>query len=142
MSVKSLPSSSVQFLKAHGAEQAAAAGISDPHGLVQAFRDTAPAPDSDPLSQEHLQYLTAVLDCIGVLDEQLYEHYRALIDLFRAGVFRAPLNTLLAYPTWNELREKGVRLGLLAADLYGKDLPRPHPGLPDTYLRVMEEIGK
>ena len=31
-------------------------------------------------------YLMALIDCIDKMDEQLYEHYRALIDLFREAV--------------------------------------------------------
>ena len=138
MSSKSIPSTVSAFLKAQGAEQLAADGLSDLTVLVRVFRDAAPSEDSDPFSQQNLTWLTALLDCISVMDERLYEHYRALIDLFRAGVFRAPREKLLAYPSWNDLREKAVHLGLLAPDLYGKDLPRPHLGLPEEYLRIKE----
>ena len=31
-------------------------------------------------------YLMALIDCVDKMDEQLYEHYRALIDLFREAV--------------------------------------------------------
>lgn len=136
MSNKSLPSSVTSFLGAHGAAPLAESGLSDLPALVQAFRENAPAEDSDPLSQENLTWLTALLDCIDVMDECLYEHYRAMIDLFRAGVFRAPREKLLAYPSWNGLREKGVRLGILPADRYGRELPRPHQGVPEAYLQI------
>ena len=32
------------------------------------------------------QYLMALADCAGIIDEQLYEHRRALVDLFREAV--------------------------------------------------------
>ena len=66
----------------------------------------------------------------GVTDERIYEHYRALADLFRAGVFRAPREQLLSSPAWTSVTEKGIRLGLLPEDLYGADRPVPHVGVP------------
>lgn len=130
-----VPASVAAFLKAHGAEDLPAGDQTDLAALVRLFAENAPAEDSDPFSQENLTWLTAMLDCIGVMDERLYEHYRALIDLFRAGVFRAPREKLLAYPTWLPLREKAVRMGLLPEDLYGRDLPRPHVELPEEHLQ-------
>ena len=110
--------------------------------LVRVLRESAPPSDSDPLSQENLTWLTAVLDCLTVMDERLYEHYRAMIDLFRAGVFRADREKLLAYPSWNALRIKGVQLGFLPEDLYGEKRSRPHLGLPDEYVRRKEAAHK
>ncbi len=138
MQVKTVPSSVSSFLKAHGGDSPAEYRSDHLGEVVRVFRDSAPAKDSDPLSQENLIWLTALLDCISVTDEQLYEHYRALVDLFRAGVFRAPREKMLACPSWNALREKAVLLGLLSDDLYGKTLPRPHPGVPEGYHRMME----
>ena len=112
MADKKLPSSVISFLTGIGAGPQAEAG------------------------------LYALLDCIGVMDERLYEHYRALIDLFREGVFRAPREKLLAYPSWNELRDNGVRLGLLSPDLYGKKLPQPHLGVPEVFARIKEGLRK
>ena len=142
MADKKLPSSVISFLTGIGAGPQAEAGLDDLPGLVRAFREAAPDPDSNPFSQQNLSYLTALLDCIGVMDERLYEHYRALIDLFREGVFRAPREKLLAYPSWNELRDKGVRLGLLSPDLYGKKLPQPHLGVPEVFARIKEGLRK
>ena len=142
MQSKSIPSSVSAFLAAHGASSLAADKLENLAALVRVFRDATPPADSDPFSQENLSYLTAVLDYIGIMDERLYEHYRALIDLFREGIFRAPREKLLAYPSWNGLREKAVRLGILPEDLYGRDLPRPHLGVSEEYLRVKEGAAK
>lgn len=119
-----LPPSVSAFLDARG-------GARDPAGIVRVFRSAAPAADTDPLSQENLDYLTLLADCAGVMDERIYEHYRAIADLFRAGVFRAPREELLSRPAWNGIREKGVRLGFLPEDLYGFELPVPHVGRPE-----------
>ena len=140
MFVRPVPPTVSGFLNAHGGSSLAAEDATDLSALVCLFRDSAPSEDSNPLSQENLTWLTAVLDCISIMDERLYEHYRAMIDLFRAGVFRAPREKLLAYPSWNSLREKGVRMGLLPEDRYGKNLSRPHLGLPDEYLRRKESL--
>ena len=142
MQSKSIPSTVASFLEAHGAAGLAADGLTDLHALVCVFRDAVPPEGSDPFSQGNLSYLTALLDCISVMSEELYEHYRALIDLFRAGVFRAPREKLLAYPSWNALREKGVRMGLLPEDLYGNNLPQPHLGVPEEYERMKGGVRK
>ena len=131
MPSKPLPSAVSGFLSSHGEKEAARSGLDDPAALVRAFRNAASTEDADPLSREQKAYFTAVLDCIEVMDERLYEHYRALMDVFRAGIYRAPREKLLACRSWNALRGKGIRMGLLPEDLYGKTLPRPHPGFPD-----------
>ena len=128
-----LPSSVSAFLAARG-------GARDPAEIVRVFRSAAPAGDADPLSQENLAYLGLLADCVGAMDERLYEHYRALADLFRAGVFRAPRAELLSRPAWNEVREKGVSLGLLPEDLYGFPLPVPHIGRPERSGKEKEGI--
>ena len=137
MPSKPLPSAVSGFLSSHGEKEAARSGLDDPAALVRAFRNAASTEDADPLSREQKAYLTAVLDCIEVMDERLYEHYRALIDLFRAGVFRAPRERLLFSPAWAELLQKGVRMGLLPEELYGESRPRPHIG-----ARVPDDQGK
>lgn len=85
-------------------------------------------------------YLMALIDCIDKMDEQLYEHYRALIDLFREAipgiVSYADPQTGLYYQVidradvaGNYLETsgsamviyslfKGVRLGLLEEETY------------------------
>lgn len=142
MQSKSIPSTTAAFLAAHGAEALAKNGLDDLAALVRVFRDSVPSEESAPLSQENLTFLTAVIDCLDVMDERLYEHYRALIDLFRDGVFRAPREEMLAYPSWNAIREKGVQLGVLPEDLYGKNRPHPHLGLSEEYIRVKEGARK
>ena len=137
MQSKFIPTTVTEFLAAHGGSRLAEDGYSDLAALVSVFRDAAPDPDSDPLSQENLTWLTAIADCLGVMDERLYEHYRALIDLFRAGVFRAPRERLLSSPAWTGLLQKGVRMGLLPEELYGESRPRPHIG-----ARVPDDQGK
>ena len=137
MQKNKIPSSVSAFLSAHGGEALLSNGdLPDLAGIVRVFQSAAPSPESDPLSHENLAYLTALADCVESMDERLYEHYRALIDMFRAGVFRAPRSQLLSYPSWNPLREKGVALGILPGDLYGDQRPVPHVGKPTlTYNR-------
>ena len=140
MPSKPLPSAVSDFLSSHGGAEAVRSGLDDPASLVRAFRNAAPSVDADPLSRDLRAYLTAVLDCIEVMDEQLYEHYRALIDVFRAGIFSAPREKLLTSRSWNSLCGKGVQMGLLPEDLYGKTIPHPHIGLPDEAPCRKEEI--
>lgn len=136
MSGKSVPSTVTDFLAAHGAGFSGEDVLNDLPALVRVFRESVPAEGSDPLSPENLTLLTAALDCISVMDERLYEHYRAMIDLFRAGFFRIPAEKLRSSPSWDGLREKAVRLGLAPEDLYGDQPSRPHPGMPEVWLRL------
>ena len=73
------------------------------------------------------------------MDQRLYEHYRALVDLFRAEIFRVPREELLSDPAWASLCEKAVGQEILPGDLYGRNLPRPHIGLPDSWLLLRKE---
>ncbi len=133
MQDRQIPSTVREYLTAHGEGRPAEDVLKEPAALVSLFRKTAPPPDSDPLSGEALGWVTAAADCLGVMDERLYEHYRALTDLFRAVMFRAEREKLLASPAWNAVREKGVLLGILPEELYGQDRPRPHAGSSDAY---------
>ena len=142
MATKTLSPVAARFLADHGAEDLVNQGMKDLSTLVRVLRESAPPSDSDPLSQENMTYQTVLLDCLSVMDEQLYEHYRALIDLVRNGVFRAPREKLLAYPSWNSVREKGILLGILPEELYGNQLPHPHLGIPEEYQRIMEGKNK
>ena len=131
------PSSVVSFFTVRGKEPLLSADPPDLAAIVRVFGEARPGPDSDPLSDENLVFLSAAADCIGAMDERIYEHYRALIDLFRAGVFRAPRERLLSSPAWTGLLQKGVRMGLLPEELYGESRPRPHIG-----ARVQDDQGK
>lgn len=139
MSIKSLSPAAVAYLKGHGVENPQ--DLTDASALVRALRDAAPT-GQDPLSQENLNYLTALADCVALVNEQLYEHHRALVDMLREGLFRAPRAQMLAYPSWNSLREKAVRLGVVPEELYGRTLPQPHLGCPEAYLRLKEGDSK
>lgn len=138
MPAECLPLTVSAFLSTHGGEDLARSGLSDLPALTRFFRLSSPSADSDPLSEENLAFLTAVLDCAGIMNEQLYEHYRAMADLFREGILRAPRAALLAAPAFDRLRTKAVRLGFLPGDLYGEAPSLPHLGVPDAYLRIRE----
>ncbi len=139
MRQETIPSSVAAFLAAHGAEGLAESGLGNPGPLVRVFRASAPDGDAGSLlTQDNLTWLSAVLDCISVMDERLYEHYRAMIDLFRGFVFRVPREDLLSCPAWEGLRDRAIRLNLLPGDLYGSDCPRPHLAVPDVYLQMKE----
>lgn len=139
MKFTSLSPALLSFLSAHGLEKEAKEGLTDLPALVRAFAGSAPAPASDPFSPEALSWDAALLDCIGSMDERLYEHFRALVDLFRAEAFRAPRQALLACPGWADLRLRAVRMGILPEDFFGGDLPRPHPGVPEIYHSLRKE---
>ncbi len=136
----SLPAAVAGFLSARGASDAASSGLSDPAALVRAFRLSAPSEVADPLSPPALAWVSAALDCLGVMDERLYEHYRAMIDLIRGHLFRPPAEALLSAPDWRGPVEKALRLGLLPEDRYGADRARPHIGrLPDYLWEKVSE---
>lgn len=84
-------------------------------------------------------YLMALIDCIGLCSEQLYEHYRALVDIFREsmrgvlqyqaadGLFYQVIDHPEAEGNYTEASGssmiaysllKGVRLGVLDAEKY------------------------
>lgn len=65
-------------------------------------------------------YLAALVDCMEACDQQLYEHWRALVDIFREamrGVLHAGSTSgaeaLMVYAI-----RKGVRLGVLDPERY------------------------
>ena len=86
-------------------------------------------------------YLMALVDCISLCDEQLYEHYRALVDIFRESLdgvlkYQDPASRLfwqvIDHPEvqGNYLETsgtamiacamlKGVRIGILDPEKYG-----------------------
>lgn len=134
-----IPPTINEFLAAHGGTRLAGDGFTDPAALVSLFREARPASGSDPLSPENRVWLSAVADCIGVMDERLYEHYRAMIDLFRNGVFRTDREKLLSSSSWDAVREKGIHLGILPAELYGQERPCPHVGMSDVYCGMTGE---
>ena len=133
------PDSVMRFLADRGGESLFSGGDPDPAAIVRFFRSTVPPEASDPLSPENLAWLSVLADCIGAMDERIYEHCRALIDLFRAEIFRAPRERLLSDPAGLGVAEKGLRLGILPGDLYGKDLPVPHIGFPVLMYGGKEE---
>lgn len=130
MPENSFPSSVAAFLSARGDKSLLSGDLANLAAIVKIFQQARPGLDSDPLSEENRAWLSVLADCIAVTDERIYEHYRALADLFRAGVFRAPREQLLSSPAWTSVAEKGIRLGLLPEDLYGADRPVPHVGVP------------
>ena len=124
------PASVAAFLSARGGESLLSGDLADLPAIVKIFRQARPTPDSDPLSGENRAWLSVLADCVTCTDDRMYEHYRALADLFRAGIFRAPREQLLSDPAWSGVAEQGVRLGLLPEDLYGSARPVPHVGVP------------
>ena len=88
MPENSFPSSVAAFLSARGGESLLSGDLANLAAIVQIFQQARPGLDSDPLSEENRAWLSVLADCIAVTDERIYEHYRALADLFRAGVFR------------------------------------------------------
>ena len=119
-----------------GALPSAENAAKDPAATVRAIRESMPGEEEDPLSDGNLEWMTAILACIGEMDERIYEHYRAMIDLFRGGIFRAPREKLMADARWDSLRERAVRMGILPEDLYGTDRPGPHVGIPEVWERI------
>ncbi len=137
MSASSLPSSVSVFLGAHGWKPADGEGPGNPAGLVRVFRASAPSDPVSSLSPEDHAWASAVLDCLRVMDERLYEHYRAMIDLLRAYFFRADREDLLSLSAWDDVRIGAVRLGILPEDLFGQARPRPHLAVPEILPRVL-----
>jgi len=139
MQDKPLSLSLSSFLEAHGAGNLSPDCLTDLGALVRVFQKTVPSDDPASLSEERLAWLSAMLGCMIRMDQRIYEHYRALVDLFRAEVFRLSREKLLAEPAWAMLCEKAVEQEILPGDLYGSHLPHPHIGLSDSYLRLMKE---
>jgi len=135
MTDHSLPASVADYLTSRRNRDAAVSGLSDPGALVTAFRNCAPGEASDPLSEENLRWVTAALDCLAVMDERLYEHFRGLIDLLRGHFFRASREALLSARSWDAAREKALAAGILPEDRYRFPSSRPHLGRPADHLR-------
>ena len=132
MQVNRFPPSVVAFLSAHGGESLLKdKAHPDLAGLVRVFRDAEPGPGPDLLSHARLEWVTLLTDAVEAIDQRIYEHYRALADLFRRAFFAPAREEILADPAWAALAARGVKLGLLPADLYGENRPVPHVGLVD-----------
>ena len=71
-------------------------------------------------------YLMALIDCADLMEEQLYEHYRALVDLYRETAPAAPLcgNLMIVRSVY-----KGIRLGLLDEDTYIRPAAKAYEAL-------------
>ena len=132
MQVNRFPPSVVAFLAAHGGENLLKdEAHPDLAGLVRVFRDAEPAPGADPLSPARLEWAALLADAVEAIDWRIYEHYRALVDLFRGACFAPDRQALRGDPAWAALAARGVGLGLLPADLYGENPSSPHIGLVD-----------
>lgn len=134
-----LPAAAAGFLAARGEADLAGGFREKLPALVRFFRENAPSSEAAPLSPARLEYLTALLSCLSAMDEQLYEHYRALADLFRDQVFRLPREELLADSAWDSLRKEAVALRFLSEELYGETPSRPRIGVPEIYGRICGE---
>lgn len=129
MQVNRFPSSVVAFLSAHGGEDLLKDTLHpDLAGLVRVFRHAEPAPDPDLLSAPRLEWAGLLLEAIEAIDQRIYEHYRALVEMYRAAFFAPGREAVSANPAWAALAARGVSLGLLPADLFGENLPSPHIG--------------
>ena len=105
-------------------------------------------------------YLMALIDCIGLCPEMLYEHYRALVDLFREslrgvlpyqaedGLFCQVIDHPDAEGNYTETSGsamiayallKGVRLGVLNPEKYLPIGKRVFEALADTKLKANAE---
>ncbi|MBQ8556628.1 MAG: glycoside hydrolase family 88 protein [Clostridia bacterium] len=105
-------------------------------------------------------YLMALIDTIGLCTEQLYEHYRALVDIFResmAGVLRYQAEDGLFYQVIDHGEVQGnytetsgsamiaysllkaVRLGILDPEKYLPIARRVFEGLVSHKLRAEED---
>lgn len=133
----SLPSTVSSFLASRGVNSPDA-DLRRPAALVRAFRAAAPSGPVSSLSAEDMAWAAALLDCLQVMDERLYEHYRAMIDLVRGYFFRAPEEDLFRRAEWDAVRVRAVRMGFLPEDRFGEARPLPHRGVPDILSRVME----
>ena len=132
MQVNRFPPSVAAFLSARGGESLLKdEAHPDLAGLVRVFRDAEPASGEDPLSSARLEWATLLADAVEAIDQRIYEHYRALVDLFRGAVFLPDRARVLTDPAWAALALRGVKLGLLPADLYGESRPVPHVGQVD-----------
>ncbi|MBR2822782.1 MAG: hypothetical protein IKE24_03760 [Clostridia bacterium] len=136
MQVNRFPPSVAAFLAAGGGEDLLKDETHpDLAGLVRFFRGAEPAPAPDPLSPARLEWAGLLLEAIEAIDQRIYEHYRAMADLFRGAFLLPGRESLLAVPSWAALAARGVRLGLLPADLFGENRPAPHiGGVSPTYF--------
>ena len=142
MQINRFPPSVVAFLSARGGENLLKdEKHPDLAGLVRVFRDAEPA-SGDPLSAARLEWATLLADAVEAIDRRIYEHYRALADLFRGAFFTPPREKVLADPAWAALALRGVNMGLLPADRYGESRPVPHIGRVDPVHFGKEVVHK
>ncbi len=106
--------------------------------LVRFLRETEPP--GDVLSAPSLTWLSALLEGINRTDERMYEHYRALVDLFRSHLTSASREALLQSPAYAALLKNAVQSGVLRADLFGADRPVPHIGEMNSALWRKEAL--
>ena len=143
MQVNRFPPSVAAFLSAHGGENLL---IDETHpdlaGLVRVFRAAEPAPGADPLSPARLEWAALTADAAEAIDQRIYEHYRALADLFRRAFFVPDREALLADAGWAALAVRGVGMGLLPADRFGEIRPVPHVGQIDPAHFGKEVVHK
>ena len=131
MSESRYPESVCSFLSAHGGGHLCSGALAGMPEVVRVFRAAEPVAEEDPLGPAHLAWLSALGDCVSAMDERIYEHVRALADLFRAALLGAPRNRLLTDASWRQLLDRGVQLCLLPEDVFGSCPARPHLAVPD-----------
>lgn len=121
-----LSPSSQSYLSVRGAAEALEDGrITDPAAVAAALKAAFPGTNADPAAPDTLAWLSAATDCLTAMNEQLYEHYRPVVDLFRSLVYG--VGAIPSLPVWSEALRTGESLGLLLrADL----APDPHPFAP------------
>ena len=115
-----------------------------PAELVRILRENRPAEGAKPDSPEVTAYVAALTDALERMDERLYEHYRAVADLFREYVTRENLAKMRLDPLWIIAEETGKRLNLLTEDVSAEAPAEPvpvirveGPGAPVTEEKVL-----
>ena len=120
----SLSDSTLAFLASRGAESIGAdARNTDSARIVRALEQAYPADRPSLRKESTAAYLAALTDCLIHLNEQIYEYYRPLVDLFRRLVFALRADPDSAGPAWEDALRAGDRLGFFDAS---ELCPVPH----------------
>ena len=118
--MNTVSSETVDYLCAHGVS-AAPGSPPDGAAVFSCLRDAYPA--GAPLSENGAAYLSALLDCLGALEPQLYHTWRPVADLLYRFVMEAAPSADPGDPLWQRALSEGDRLGVIDPDQLSA---RPH----------------